>query len=291
VAEVAIGTRDFERAAQAQEGMGRVLRRHPRRDVGEVLAMRLELWARAACMRLSLRDLPAARSDLNQGLDAKPPATAHVELLYAHARVAEAEGKGGEAEEVLAEALAASSKHPLHAAVLAMHAERLELKNEFARAQDAWHNALALSGSFLPLAPWFGEVDFKGRVEARVGALFITQTQPSRAHAWLLSASERFKSAGLPLHASRVMANAGTVSMQLGAFPEAAQWFGAAATQAETGGDFLFQVRQLLALSKVLKRLKDPRLPQVVNATLGLAEALGWDEGVEALRSLSRQGS
>jgi hypothetical protein len=291
VAEAAIGTRDFERAAQAQEGMGRVLRRHPRRDTGEVLAMRLELWARAACMRLALRDLPAARSNVNEGLDAKPTGTTHVELLYACARVAEAEGKIGEAEELVAEALAASSKHPLQAAVLALHAERLELTNEYPRAQDAWHNALALSAAFLPLAPWFGEVDFRGRVEARVGALFISQMQPSRAHSWLISASERFKSTGLPLHAARVMANAGTVSMQLGAFPEAAQWFGAAATQAETGGDFLFQVRQLLALSKVLKRLNDPRLPQVVNATVGLAEALGWDEGVEALRSLGRQGS
>ncbi len=286
VAEAAVGARDLERAAQAQEGMGRVLRRHPRRDSGEVLATRLELWARAACMRLAIRDVAQARADLDAGLDAQPQGMTHVELLYAQARVLEAEGRRAEADEGLAEAVAAAgTRHALQAPLLALRAEWEEPGNA-AKAQETWHQALSLADAFLPLAPWFGEVDFRGRVEARIGALFIGLTQPSRAHAWLVSASERFKAARAPLFAARVMANVGTVSTQLGAFPEAGQWFGAAASFAESGGDFLFQAKQLLALARVLKRQGDSRVAGIVDATLGLAEALGWDEGIAALLSL-----
>lgn len=83
------------------------------------------------------------------------------------------------------------------------------------------------------------------------------------------------------------MANVGTLSMQLSSFADAAQWFGQAAATAESGGDFLFQSKQLLALSKVLARQQDPRSREVAQVALGLAEALGWDEGSAQLRELA----
>ena len=44
---------------------------------------------------------------------------------------------------------------------------------------------------------------------------------------------------------------------------------------------------QLLALSKVLARQQDPRSREVAQVALGLAEALGWDEGAAQLRELA----
>lgn len=288
VAERAAATRNIELTARAQEGMARVLRRHPQRDLPPVLANRMQLWARVACIRLGQGDVAAARRALNEGLDVRPRGgPADPELSYAQARVAEAEGQVEEASEALAEAFAASKGQPIRAAVLALLAQTLEAKSDPTNALDTWHQALAAAEPFLPHAPWFGEVDFRGRVEARIGALFITQTQGSRARTWLVSAAERFKAANAPLFAARVMANVGTLSMQLSSFADAAQWFGQAAATAESGGDFLFQSKQLLALSKVLARQQDPRSREVAQVALGLAEALGWDEGSAQLRELA----
>ncbi|MBL8920067.1 MAG: AAA family ATPase [Myxococcaceae bacterium] len=287
VAEAGVRARAFELLALGQEGMARVLRRHPQRDTGPVLTTRLQLWARGACARLALGDVAGARHALNEGLDAKPRlAPPEPELAWAHVRVSEAEGKADELAEALAEALSSSKTAPVRAAVLASLAQTLEARNDAAKAQDAWHQALAAADPFLPIAPWFGEVDFRGRVEARIGALFIVQQQPSRARTWLVSAAERFKAAHAPLYAARVMANLGALSMQLSNFQDAAQWFNQAAVTAETGGDFLFQARQLASLAKVLARQNDPKAREVAAVALGLAEALGWDDGAAALRAL-----
>lgn len=288
VAERAAASKNVELIARAQEGMARALRRHPQRDLPPVLANRMQLWARVACIRLGQGDVAAARRALNEGLDVRPRGSPpEAELSYAQARVAEAEGQADEAAEALAEALSASKSQPVRGAVLALLAQTLEKKSDTTKALDTWHQALAAAEPFLPHAPWFGEVDFRGRVEARIGALFITQTQGSRARTWLVSAAERFKVANAPLFAARVMANIGTLSMQLSSFAEAAQWFGQAAATAESGGDFLFQAKQLLALSKVLARQQDPRSREVAQVALGLAEALGWDEGTGQLRELA----
>jgi tetratricopeptide (TPR) repeat protein len=264
VAERAVASRSADRVASAQEGMARVLRRHPQRDVPPVLTNRLQLFARAACSRLSLGDVDGAERALRDGFDAKPQTSApDAELSYAHARVSEARGQADEAAEALAEALAVSKDQPVRAAVLAQLAQSLEARSDTQRALEAWHQALAAADTYLPVAPWFGEVDFRGRVEARIGALFITLTQGTRARTWLLSAAERFKAANAPLFAARVMANVGTLSMQLSSFGDAAQWFGQAAATAEAGGDFLFQAKQLAALARVLSRLQDPRAVEV----------------------------
>ncbi|MDP3233163.1 MAG: AAA family ATPase [Myxococcales bacterium] len=287
VAARAAATRDFERSARAQEGMARVLRRHPQRDSGVVLSTRLQLWSRVAATRLTLGDLAGARRALNEGLDAHPRgAPPDAELSFAQSKVLDAEGKADEAREALSEALACSKNHPARAAVLAALAQACEARNDNARAQDSWHQALAAADPFLPLAAWFGEVDFRGRVEARIGALFIVENQPGRARTWLVSSSERFKVANAPLHAARVMANLGALSMQTSAFGEATQWFSVAASTAEAGGDFLFQARQLVSLVKVLVRQADPRATEVATVALGLAEALAWDDGVKALQAV-----
>ncbi|MBE2251640.1 MAG: AAA family ATPase [Myxococcus sp.] len=291
VAAQAAAARDFALSATAQEGMARVLRRHPQRDAGVVLTTRLQLWARAASTRLSLGDVAGARRAVSEGLDALPRgAPTDPEVSFVSAKVLEAEGRVEQASEALAEALACSKGHPARAAVLAALAQACEGRNDLARAREAWQQALAAAEPFLPLAAWFGEVDFRGRVEARIGALLLSANEPGRARDALLSASERFRAARAPLHAARVLANLGVLAMQTNAFSDAAQWFGAAASTAEAGGDFLFQARQLLSLVKVLARQADPRAAEVATVALGLAEALGWDEGVKALQAARGAG-
>ena len=287
VAAKAAAARDFELSARAQEGMARVLRRHPHRDSGVVLSTRLQLWARVTATRLVLGDTTGARRALNEGLDAQPRgAPPDAELSFALSKVLEAEGRPDEGSEALSEALSCSKNHPARAAVLAALAQACEARNDNARAQESWHQALAAADPFLPLAAWFGEVDFRGRVEARIGALFIVEGQPGRARTWLVSSSERFKVANAPLHAARVMANLGALSMQTSAFAEAAQWFSVAASTSEAGGDFLFQARQLVSLVKVLVRQADPRAADVAKVASGLAEALAWEDGVKALQAV-----
>ncbi len=287
VAARAAAARDFELSARAQEGMARALGRHPQRDSGVVLSTRLQLWARVAVTRLTLGDAAGARRALDEGLDVHPRgAPPDAELSFARSKVLEVEGKPDEASEALAEALAHSKSHPVRAAVLGALAQACEAANDNVRALDSWHQALALAEPFLPLASWFGEVDFRGRVEARIGALFLAEHQPARARTWLVSSSERFKVAKAPLHAARVMANLGALSMQTQAFGDATQWFSMAASTAEEGGDFLFQARQLVSLVKVLVQQADPQAADVARVALGLAAALAWDEGAKALQAV-----
>jgi tetratricopeptide (TPR) repeat protein len=287
VAASAAAARDFELSARAQEGMARALGRRPERGSGEVLSTRLQLWSRVATTRLMLGDLLGARRALTEGLEALPTgALPFPELSLALSKVLDAEGRFEAASEALSEALAYSKNDPVRAAVLASFAHACETRKDNARAQKAWHEALVVSDSFLPLAAWYGEVDFRGRVEARIGALFIAENQLSRARTWLVSSCERFKAANAPLHAARVMATLGGLSMLTSAFSEATQWFNASATTAEAAGDFLFQARQLISLVRTLVQLADPRATEIAGVALALAQALGWDEGAKAMQAV-----
>jgi tetratricopeptide (TPR) repeat protein len=287
VAGRAVGAKDLLAAAVAQEGMARSLERHPQKESAAILPLRLSAWARAACARLVHRDVDGAARSLEEGLHALPPGhPPDAELSLATVRVRRAQGRDDEAREALAAALATSKGLPVHAAALAELAEAHEAAGDAVNAEAAWHQALAGAEVLGTLGPWLGEVDFRARVEARIGALFIGRQQHGRARTWLVSATERFKAAGAPLHASRVLANLGALSAQAGAWPDAESWYRQAAALAEAGGDFLFQARQLVSLAKVLARLDATAAREVATQAANLATALDWPEGAAAMQAL-----
>ncbi|MCU0695349.1 MAG: AAA family ATPase [Myxococcaceae bacterium] len=287
VAERAVAARDLFLAAVAQEGMARALERHPQKESSDILPLRLSAFARAACARLALRDVDGAAHCVAEGLAATPPGQPpDAELSLAEARVRRAQGRDAEAREALSAALAASKGLPVYAAALAELAEAHERAGDTVNAEAAWHQALAGAEALGALGPWLGELDFRARVESRIGALFIGRQQHGRARTWLVSAAERFKAAGAPLYASRVLANLGALSAQASAWTDAESWFRQAATTAEAGGDFLFQAKQLVSLARVLARLNDASTAEVATQAANLAEALEWPEGVAAMRAL-----
>ncbi len=287
VAERAVAAKDVSLAASAHEGLARALERHPQKESDAILALRLSSWARATCAHLARRDVEAAARAIDEGRAALPPGRPpEAELSLATVRVRRAQGRLDEATEALAEALAASKGLPMLAAVLAEQAELLEAAGDTLRAEAAWHQALASADAFAPLGPWLSEVDFRARVESRIGALFIGRQQHGRARTWLLSSAERFLAAEAPLFASRVQANLGALAAQSASWSDAAIWFRQAAATAEAGGDFLFQARQLAFLAKALARVSDPSAQEVAAHAGDLAQALDWPEGAAAMQAL-----
>ncbi|MCA2977303.1 MAG: AAA family ATPase [Myxococcaceae bacterium] len=288
VADRAIGVRDFGLAATAHIGLARELSRAPRDSLDALLPVRPSSWARAVCLQLALGDVEAAAATLDEGLAALPTGRApDAELSLATVRVRRAQGRDAEARAALGDALTASRGLPTHALALAEAAATLEVEDGGEQAETAWHQALGEAAALGPLGPWLGEHDFRARVEARIGAHLASMRNTSRARTWLLSAVERYKAAGAPLHACRVMARLGSLATQEGGWTEAASWFRQAAATAEAAGDFLFEARQLTELARILAKLRDPSMAEVAGRAAGLAEALDWAEGARAMRALN----
>lgn len=285
-AEGALADGALELARRAQAGLLRVLDEHPQRASGAVLQLRQQLAARITSSALARQDVTEARLQLDRGLALVPPvARTELELTLAQARVLLAETRTDEAHDVLALAVR-ETRHPVHGALLAELASALEQRRSLAEAQDAWHRALAAAGPFLPLAPWHGEVDFRARVEARIGALFVALKQPTRARSWLVSAAQRFTASRAPRFAARVQADLGTLCLQLVEFDEAAQWFEHAATSARSGGDSLFEARQLVWQVDVAARRGDrAAAAELTRAAAQLATRMGWAEAPAMLRA------
>ncbi len=206
--------------------------------------------------------------------------------MLARARVLRAEGQRDEAAQALAAALLATTDSAVRALCLAELAEACEVQGDLPRALESGLQALAVTDAFATLAPWYGERDFRARLEARVGGLLMALEQPERARTFMVAALERAQAANSAMVAARVMANLGALSVQRAALTEAAHWFSTAAAAAERGGDFLFQARQLVSLTMALARLQDDRLEGVAAAAVGLARAVGLQEEVAALESV-----
>ncbi|MER2563393.1 MAG: protein kinase [Myxococcaceae bacterium] len=285
VAERALAERDLATVSRAQQGMAEALAAHAYATSRQAVTARLELFARAAICALLQKDKLRARQLLDAANElAESSQVTCAEHRLAAARVLRFEGRHDEAQAALDEALATSQGLPSAAACLAELGEVQEAANDLVTAVDSYQQALAVADAFLPIAPWHGELDFRARLESRIGGVLMTQQQFPRAKPFLQAAVERWKASHAPLHGCRVMANLGTLCVQTNAFKEATQWFGAAATTAEAGGDFLFQARQLVSLCRVLSKMADPRLPTLANSTAQLATSLGWDDGVKAAR-------
>ncbi|MDX2012650.1 MAG: protein kinase [Myxococcaceae bacterium] len=288
VAEQALAERDVATLARAQEGMAEVLAHHAHATSRQAVTARLELSSRAAGCALLAREVPRAQAVLARALELADQAQlAPPELLLARARVLRATNQRDEAALALEEALTAGQGAPCAAAVFAEVGEAREAADDGAGAVEAWQQALSLADGWMPVAPWYGELDFRARAESRLGSLLMTQQQFPRARPFLQQAVERWKAVNAPLYAARVMANLGTLCVQTSAFREATQWFHSAATTAEAGGDLLFQARQLVSLCRVLSKLVDARLPAVMAATLEVCTALKFEDGLKALKALS----
>lgn len=292
IAEQALAARDVEMLARAQQGMAETLAHHAHASSRQAVTARLELFARAAGCALQVRDVARAQAlqaqaqELADQSQLSPP-----EYLLARARVLRAQRNLDEAALALDEAVTASQGAPCAAAVLAEWGEVREAADDASGAVEAYQQALSLAEAYLPIAPWYGEVDFRARIESRLGSVLLTQQHFPRARPFLQQAVERWKAVQAPLFAARVMANLGTLCVQTNAFREATQWFHAAATTAEASGDLLFQARQLVSLCRVLSKLVDPRLAAVMAATQAVCTALKFDDGLKALKSLgARQG-
>lgn len=285
VAERALTERDLSTVSRAQQGMAEALASHSYASSRQAVTARLELFSRAAICALLQKDRARARHLLDAANElADSSQVTCVEHRLASARVLRFEGRLDEAQAALDEALATSQGTPAGAACLAELGEVQESGNDLVTAVDSYQQALAVADAFLPIAPWHGELDFRARLESRIGGVLMTQQQFPRAKPFLQAAVERWKASNAPLHGCRVMANLGTLCVQTNAFKEATQWFGAAATTAEAAGDFLFQARQLVSLCRVLSKMADPRLPTLATNTAQLAASLGWDDGVKAAR-------
>lgn len=287
VAERALAERDLSTVSRAQQGMAEALAAHSYASSRQAVTARLELFSRAAMCSLLQKDKLRARQLLDAANElADSSQVTCAEHRLASARVLRFEGRLDEAQAALDEALATSQGAPAAAACLAELGEVQEAGNDLVTAVDSYQQALAVADAFLPIAPWHGELDFRARLESRIGGVLMTQQQFPRAKPFLQAAVERWKASNAPLHGCRVMANLGTLCVQTNAFKEATQWFGAAATTAEAAGDFLFQARQLVSLCRVLSKMADPRLPTLANNTAQLAASLGWDDGVKTARGL-----
>lgn len=285
VAERALSERDLSTVSRAQQGMAEALAAHSYASSRQAVTARLELFSRAAICALLLKDKRRARDLIDAANElADSSQVTCVEHRLASARVLRFEGRHDEAQAALDEALATSQGTPAAAACLAELGEVQEAGNDLVGSVDSYQQALAVADAFLPIAPWHGELDFRARLESRIGGVLMTQQQFARARPFLQAAVERWKASHAPLHGCRVMANLGTLCVQTNAFKEATQWFGAAATTAEAAGDFLFQARQLVSLCRVLSKMADPRLATLANNTAQLAASLGWDDGVKAAR-------
>jgi serine/threonine-protein kinase len=290
VAERALAERDLATVCRAQQGMAEALASHAYASSRQAVTARLELFSRAAICALLLRDKAKARALLDAAIELADQSQVDcVEYRLASARVLRFEGRHDEAQGALDDALATSQGTPAAAACLAEVGEVQEAANDLVTAVETYQQALAVADTFLPIAPWHGELDFRARLESRIGGVLMQQQQFPRARPFLQAAVERWKAAHAPLHAARVMANLGTLCVQTNAFKEATQWFGAAATTAEAGGDTTFQARQLVSLCRVLAKMADPRLPSLASATVQLATALGWDEGVKVARGFLKK--
>lgn len=285
VAERALAERDLATVSRAQQGMAEALGAHAYASSRQAVTARLELFSRAVICALLQRDKARARRVLDAANElAETSQVTCAEHRLAAARVLRFESQHDEAQAALDEALATSQGTPAAAACLAELGEVQEAGGELVSAVDSYQQALAVADGFLPIAPWHGELDFRARLESRIGGVLMTQQQFPRAKPFLQAAVERWKASHAPLHGSRVMANLGTLCVQTSAFKEATQWFGAAAQTAEAAGDFLFQARQLVSLCRVLSKMADPRLPTLATNTAQLASALGWDDGVKTAR-------
>jgi tetratricopeptide (TPR) repeat protein len=290
VAERALAERDLVTVSRAQQGMAEALASHAYASSRQAVTARLELFSRAAACALLLRDRARARQLMDAANELSDSSQVScVEYQLVSARLFRLEGRLDEAQAALDDAHAGSQGTPAAAAVLAELGEVQESQNDLVSAVDTYQQALAVADAFLPNAPWHGEIDFRARLESRIGGVLMTQQQFPRARPFLQNAVERWKAAKAPLHGARVMANLGTACVQTNAFKEATQWFGAAASTAESAGDFVFQARQLVSLCRVLSKMADARLPQLVQVATQLATSLGWDEGLKTLKALTKR--
>ncbi|MEW5740126.1 MAG: ATP-binding protein [Myxococcota bacterium] len=285
-AEQVLAVRNPAALAEALEAWADVLAQLPEADTPEGTRRRVELLARAAANALLVRDESRARRLVEKAeLLAQREDLGVPEHLLLTSRLQRAQGRPDLAFSTLQHAVMLAARGPAAALCLAEVGDVKESLGELPAAVQAYEQALALADAAAPLAAWHGEVDFRARVETRLGGVWLA-LKDGRAKASLSSSLARWRAAGAPLYEARVLANLGALAVGQGQLPDAAQLFSQAAATAEAAGDLPFQARQLISLAKVQVRAQLPEAKQTAASARALALALGWDEGRQQAEAL-----
>jgi serine/threonine protein kinase/tetratricopeptide (TPR) repeat protein len=256
----------------------------------EIAKARVELLARAAAFALLHNDAEKARLALDAAsATAQQHQIISAEHFLSAARVLRSEAKRARAADALKQALHLSDGSPVEALVLAEVAEVREAEGDTAAAVEGYLLALSKADGAASLAKWHGEIDFRARLESRLGAAYLGLKDVPNARASLTTSISWWRAAQAPGVEARVWANLGALHAQTKEHDEALRNYEAAAAAAAKAGDLLFQAKQLLNLCKVLQRAGDQQaLRQRAELTRTLCVHIGWDDGRRSAEGLLR---
>ena len=247
----------------------------------EAAKAKVETLARAASNALAMGEPSLSRAAIDEAQTvAEAKQLESAELALAQAKVLRSEARRAKAAESLELALHRAGQGPLRALCLVEKAESLEADGDMAGAEAALAEALTLADKAKDAARMHGEVDLRARVEARLGALLITKKDFQGARQAFLSALAQFRRSTYPYGEARVLANLGSLYVQMKMPDDAAGCFNEASATAARCGDLLFQTRQLINLAKVAKRENSlPIAKQASEAAKRLANLISWEDG------------
>ena len=289
-AEQALALRSPLGLLHALTGWAEAVERQTEGDSTETARLRLELLARAASNAFAVRDVERARALVEAADDlARREQVGVPEHFLAAARLQRAQGHRELAAEALSRALVLAGQGPVAALGLAELADLKEAEGDLAAAAQALEQAVQLSDAAAPLAAWHGEVDFRARLETRLGAVLLS-LKDGNAKAWLTSALQRWRALGAKAYEARVLANLGALAVGERKLADAAAFFSQAVTTAEAAGDFVFEAKQLVSLAKVQARAGDKRAAKTADAARRRAAAMGWDDGVTIAEAMVKGG-
>ncbi|MFZ5438445.1 MAG: protein kinase domain-containing protein [Myxococcota bacterium] len=242
---------------------------------------RVEALARAAALALLGEDAARARAllDAARRFAETLPAPV-VELLLVEARVLRLEGRRVKAAEVLASAEPLAGL-PVLALVLAERGEAREVEGDLDGSLQAFELAHRGAPAAAEVARWHGEIEFTGRIEARLATICFARRDAGRARALLEASLARWRAVGWPYAEARVLSTLGTVLAFSQRFQEAASSYAEAAQAGARCGDLLFQARALLQQAKALRKLQgdSAAMRAVALEARKLSIALSWEQG------------
>lgn len=272
----------------AQAGWADAVANVPGGDSPDATRLRLELMARAVANAFVIRDLEGARVLLDAANDlAQREQVGVAEHFLVASRLHRALGRIELASEALSQAMLLAGRGPIAGLCLAEVGDAKESEGDLASAAQAYEQALPLVDAAAAIAQWHGDVDFRARVETRLGGVLLAM-KDGNAKALLSRSLARWRAAGGGQSEARVLANLGTLCITEGKLNDAVALFEQAAATAEAAGDFLFQARQLVSLARAQARASHPSFRQTADVAKKLATAVGWDEGVKAAEALIR---
>lgn len=272
----------------AQAGWAEAVERVTGGDSPDATRLRLELMARAVANAFVIRDLERARTMLEAANDlAQREQVGVAEHFLVASRLHRALGRVELASEALSQAMMLAGRGAVAGLCLAEVGDVKDSEGDLASAAQAYEQAMPLVDAAAAIAQWHGELDFRARVETRLGGVLLAM-KDGNAKALLSKSLARWRAVGAGQSEARVLANLGTLCITEGKLNDAVALFEQAAVTAEAAGDFVFQARQLVSLARAQARASHASFRQTADVAKKLATAVGWDEGVKAAESLIR---